>query len=192
MADEARQAAAFVRYKIKQLAERENESAVRATLANLRRGVGRSPGSAPETWTVTLGGLPKVLLGETSEPTRGEWAVYTALTLYALHQQGKDLNIRCMSAAGQSLGTAVRRLVEDPDDEKRVNRRLAALATSDSVDELSHHLRGLVQLLKAKDFPLDYPSLTEDLYWYQFPDARNAVRLRWGRDFYRVTESNDM
>jgi CRISPR system Cascade subunit CasB len=42
-----------------------------------------------------------------------------------------------------------------------------------------------------KDITLDYPALTEDLYWFQFPEARDSVRLRWGRDFYRNRNSEE-
>jgi CRISPR system Cascade subunit CasB len=89
-----------------------------------------------------------------------------------------------MSKEGESLGTSLRKLVKNEDDEKRVKHRFDAAATAESLEEFSHHLRGLIQILKAQDIPLDYPALTEDLYWFQFPEARDLVRLRWGRDFY--------
>lgn len=55
--------------------------------------------------------------------------------------------------------------------------------------ELSHHMRGMVQLLRSKNIPLDYPALAEDLFWYQQPEHQAQVRLRWGQDFYRWTPS---
>ena len=141
---------------------------------------------------MTLEGLPETLTGKGNGPTRGEWAVHTALTLYALHQQGKDLKAHCMSKEGVPLGVSVRSLVDpDNNNETAVKRRLDAAATSNSLEEFSHHLRSLVQLLKSKDIPLDYPMLTKDLYWFQFPDARDSVRLRWGRDFYRIRQNEE-
>jgi CRISPR system Cascade subunit CasB len=191
MANQAKQAKAFVKYKISRLSGTQNESAARAMLAKLRRGIGKAPGSMPEIWNVTLDGMPETLSGKGSDPTPGEWAVHTALTLYALHQQGKDLKAQCMSKDGDLLGISLRKLIKNDDDEQRVKRRFDAAATSTSPEEISHHLRGLIQILKAEDIPLDYPALTEDLYWFQFPDARDAVRLRWGRDFYRKRKEND-
>jgi len=185
MADEAKLAKAFVKHKITKLSESKNESAARATLAKLRRGIGKEPGSMPEIWDVTLDGLPEKLAYKGSNPTYGEWAVHTALTLYALHQQGKDMKKQCMSKEGETLGISLRKLIKTEEDEKRVKRRFDAAATSDSLDEFSHHLRGLIQILKTQDIPLDYPALTEDLYRFQFPEVRDSVRLRWGRDFYR-------
>lgn len=185
MDDRAALAEEFVRRKIFWLADSPNSSATKAALAKLRRGIGKEPGSMPEIWDVTLEGLPEKLTGGQDSPTRGEWAVHTALTLYALHQQGKDPGKQCMSRDGQSLGAAVRRLIRSDEDRQRVKRRFDAAATSASLQEFSHHLRGLIQLLKAEDISLDYPALAKDLYWFQFSDARSNVRLRWGRDFCR-------
>lgn len=185
MSDEAKLAKAFVKHKISKLSESRNESAVRATLAKLRRGIGEKPGSMPELWDVTLDGLPEILTCKGDSPTYGEWAVHTSLTLYALHQQGKDIKGQCMSKEGETLGVSLRKLIKNEEDEKRIKRRFDAAATSDSLDEFSHHLRGLIQILRTQDVPLDYPALAEDLYWFQFPEARDSVRLRWGRDFYR-------
>ncbi|MCL5981578.1 MAG: type I-E CRISPR-associated protein Cse2/CasB [Firmicutes bacterium] len=193
MAGEAKQARAFVKRKIDWLAESKGESAVRATLARLRRGIGKDPGSLPDLWDVTLSGMPEALLGKGEEPTYGERAVHTALTLYALHQQGKDLKKLCMNREGEFLGIAVRKLLEhDRNNEDAVRRRFNAVAMSDSFERFSWQLRGLIQILKAKDILLDYPALTEDLYWFQFPDKRDGIRLKWGQDFYRVARSEEM
>ncbi len=189
MASEAKQVKAFVSHKISWLAGNRNESYARATLAKLRRGIGKPPGSMPELWEVTLKDFPQELMGKGPDPSNSEWAVHTVLTLWALHQQGNDLRKQCMSQEGEYLGLALRKLVADDDEEKRIKRRFDAVSTASSMEEFAHHLRGLIQLLKAKSIPLDYPALAEDLYWLQFPDARDSVRLGWGRDFYRYKKA---
>jgi len=186
MADEAKMVKNFVKYQISRLSGSNNEAAARATLAKLRRGIGNEPGSMPALWDLTLNGLSESLTSKDGAPTRGEWAVHTALTLFALHQQGADMHQHAMSKEKNALGISLRKLIKNEEDEKRVKRRFDAAATSDSMEEFSHHLRGLIQLLKTQDIPLDYPALAEDLYWFQFPEARDSVRLRWGRDFYRI------
>lgn len=191
MAHEANQVKAFVKRKISWLVGNNNESSARAMLAKLRRGIGKTPGSMPELWEVTLKDLPPELMGRGQDPSYSEWAVHTALTLFALHQQGKDLKLQCMSKDGESLGISLRKLISDDDEEKRIKRRFDAASTANSMEEFSHHLRGLIQLLKAKSIPLDYPALAEDLYWLQMPNARDSVRLRWGRDFYRPLKPDD-
>lgn len=185
MRQDALQVRRFTQDKINQIL-RAQESAARAALANLRRGLGKPPGALPQLWGLTLEGLPEALYSKDGQPSRAEWAVYTALTLFALHQQGKDLKSECMNRQDSSLGKAVRRLAPAEDDLPRVKRRFDAAATADSPAEFAHHLKGLVQLLKAMDIPLDYPALAEDLYFFQYPGARDRVRLRWGQDFYRA------
>ena len=129
--------------------------------------------------------MPESFQGR-SAPSAAEWAVYLALTLYAMHQQGND---RPMNCPGNTLGRAVRQLAERNSagqdwTEASVLRRFNALATADSMPEVSHHLRGMIQLLRREEIPLDYPQLAEDLYQYQFVDGAPNVRLRWGRDLY--------
>ena len=163
------------------------ENQRRAELAKLRRGIGHAPGELPDLWGGLLQGMPASFYG-TNGPSHEEWAVYLALTLYALHQQSNDTV--CMSQLGCTLGRAVRRLAEQTVasgqdwTESSVLRRFNALATADSMPEVSHHLRGMIQLLRREGIPLDYPQLAEDLYQYQFVDGAPNVRLRWGRDLY--------
>jgi CRISPR system Cascade subunit CasB len=167
------------------------ESSVRANLARLRRGVGRVPGAVPELWELTLGGLPQELFGDEGNPSGAEWACYIALTLFALHQQGHDAKAEPMNADGNSLGNAARALVSrgfshgNEDAENGVKRRFNAAATSQDTDELAHHLRGLVQMLRAAGVALDYPKLAADLLDFQNPARRDGVRLSWGQDYYR-------
>lgn len=181
----------FVTSRLHGLVASKNESAVRATLARLRRGVGKEPGAMPELWEVLFAAAPERLSGNEGYPSRGEWAVYTALTLYGLHQQGKDIKQKNMHRTGEGLGIAVRKLVKNEDEESRVKRRFDIAATSDTPEEFAHHVRGLIQLLKAADIPLDYAKLAQDLYQFQFVDSRDRVRLSWGRDFYRFPRSSD-
>ncbi len=68
-------------------------------------------------------------------PTAAEWAVYLALTLYAVHQQGKTGV--SMNRPGRTLGGAVRQLAErilaagQDWTEGSVLRRFNALATAE-------------------------------------------------------------
>lgn len=123
----------------------------RAELAKLRRGIGHAPGELPELWGSFLLGMPESFQGR-SAPSAAEWAVYLALTLYAVHQQGND---RPMNCPGNTLGRAVRQLAERNTPagqdwtEASVLRRFNALATAEEITEISHHLRGMIQLLSA-------------------------------------------
>lgn len=160
-------------------------SSSKARLARLRRGIGKKPGEIPELWGDFLQDLPEELTGRCLEPTREEWAVYTALTLFALHQQG---NSEMMNASGREygLGRAVSRLIADPSDEDEVERisfKLSLAALSDDMTELSYRLKSIVRLLSHDGIKLDYTELAKDIYFFRSGKA-DSVRLKWGREFY--------
>ncbi len=169
----------------------KKEGRLKAELANLRRGVGRAPGDLPELWGLLFAGFPEELMSATGQPTPEEWAVSTALTLYALHQQSRSVGEQCMNKEGESLGRAIGRLVNSEDDRERIQRRFNAFATSENMGECAHHLRGLVQLLRAQEIPLDYPALAADLLQFQRPGGAQKARLRWGQDFYRYGKETE-
>ena len=171
----------------------------RAELAELRRGVGRQPGDLPALWGALLADMPEQLQGSNG-PSKAEWAVYTALTLFALHQQG-EAGVS-MNQPGRTLGGAVRQLAEKTAagqdwTESSILRRFNALATAEEITEISHHLRGMIQLLRAAkpdSIPLDYPRLAVDLYGLQCDAPQLAhlpanIRLRWGQDLYRYEKN---
>ncbi len=185
-------------YQIKRLAQQKVERLLvegpwsRAMLAKLRRGIGKQPGELPELFEILFMDMSEELYSKGDEPSYAEWAIYTSLTLFALHQQGKD---RPMSISGKiegkntgnSLGAAVGTLVkQDKEREPAIKRRFDAVLTANEFTEFAHHARGLIQLLRGGDITLDYPRLAEDLYRYQFDENRNRIRLRWGEDYYRV------
>lgn len=163
----------------------QNDSLVKAALANLRRGIGRAPGDMPELWGIVLQDMPEEMMSRGGEPSKAEWASYTALTLFALHQQGKDLQSERMYKEGASLGDSVRRLAGNEDERQAVTRRFNAMATASDMVEAAHHMRGLVQLMRSKSIPLDYPALAADLFNYQYPERVSDIRLRWGEAYYK-------
>lgn len=171
----------FIVRKIKILDNDEPYS--RAMCAKLRRAIGKHPGATPDIWEITMGEAPDNWSSHKGKPTLEEWAVHTTLSLYALHRQGKN---RSMNQQGQSLGTAIGQLARDENKLKPIQRRFSSMATSTEFTELAYHARGLVQLLKAEDIPMDYPSFAKDLFWFQIPGYADPIRLRWGEDFYKT------
>lgn len=192
MDSKARLCSRYVSEQLNSLRNEGNTGAGRAKLAVLRRGAGKIPGELPELCGFFLKDLPETLQGATEKPSHAEWAIYTALTLYALHQQGHDVERDNMHMQGANLGQSVHKLVPAGDDaaEKRILQRFNQMATSSDMKELSNHLRGMVQLLRANGVPLDYMRLARDLYNYQFTESRSDVRLAWGRDYYSWKQPN--
>ena len=77
--------------------------------------------------------------------------------------------------------------------EAKFDRRTTCLlyTSSQSVDELAHHLRVMVQLFKQASVPLDYAMLAEDIYRFEMDSERDRVRLSWGQDYYRRNNKED-
>ena len=171
------------------------DAAVRGRLANLRRGAGRKPGDDPRIWAALFADLPEEMMGYGGEPSREEWAIHTALTLFAVHQQSLDLKSRGMDRKGESLGDAASRLVAagggDDDARERVARRFHQIALAPDIAALAYYLRSFIQLLRGAEIGLDYPGLARDLYRYQLPDGAASVRLQWGQDFYRTRKEEE-
>ena len=65
-------------------------------------------------------------------------------------------------------------------------RRLSSVVAAQTFGALSHHLRGIVDLLEAAEIPMDYGLLAADLFEWQIPRRRSAVTRRWGRQFARA------
>lgn len=160
----------------------------RAALAELRRGIGSAPGAIPALWGELLMTWESYFKDDAASyvkdgPTYEEWAVYTALTLFAMHQQGSG---QSMHVQGLRFGTAVGCLVKGQEDIERVLHRFNPAATASDMAEAAHYLRGLIQILRAESIGLDYADLASDLYRYQLSaESADKVRLKWGRDFYR-------
>lgn len=174
---------AFTAGKIRRLLDMP-DAASRAALANLRRGIGHAPGELPQIWGEFLADMPEEMQGE-RDASPAEWAVYTALTMFALHQQGKDKKGDAMNREGVSIGAAANHLMEKEDDRERIARRFYPVATAADMTELAYHLRGLVTLFRAKGIALDYPMLAGDLFLLQTETYADSVKMKWGRDFCR-------
>lgn len=175
------------------------ENQLRAELAKLRHGIGHAPGEIPAIWGAFLTDLPEEFYrNDDGNASPGEWAVYTALTMFALHQQGHDFRSEWMNEDGMKFGASVRKLAkddkgkgEDEDKLKRIRARFNKIATASDLPELNHHLRGVINLLSGNGIKLDYADLAVDLYNYSYAEGRTKVRLKWGQDFCRQIKNDE-
>lgn len=94
-----------------------------------------------------------------------------------------DLSRNCVVFAYPNI---CKRAEKTEEERGRILRRFGPVVTAKSMQELSHHLRGLIQLCKAKGVRLDYVQLAGDIYRFQFLESRKEVQLSWGQDFYYV------
>lgn len=185
---ELRNVGRYVTRQTGRLVESADSPGTRATLAHLRAARGQAPGAVPSIWAVTMDGAPGAPRDDA--PTREEVAIHEALTTFAAHQQSRAKPMH--KVGGPSLGDAVRQLERNRTHHdgglSPVRRRFNAVLTASSFDEVTHHLRGLVDLLRADEIPLDYGRLADDLYWLQDRRTSDAVLRRWGRDLYNLDD----
>jgi CRISPR system Cascade subunit CasB len=149
-----------------------------ADLAALRAGLGREPGEVPQMWPYYR------TLSEQGGVTAWMAAEHLALSLFAVHQQGRD---QPAHRAGVGLGQAVLALRRsDRYSPEAIDRRFAAAATAASLPELAGHLRRLITQLRAagSGHGLDYTQLMHDLRSWQQPSRIAAVRRKWGSQYF--------
>lgn len=83
----------------------------------------------------------------------------------------------------RSFGRAVARMYRQRNGTESIEQRFVALLDADE-EQLPHHLRQMVQLLKAEDgIPIYWVELLGDLR--QWNRDERWVQQRWGRAFYR-------
>ncbi|WP_433574652.1 type I-E CRISPR-associated protein Cse1/CasA [Nocardia brasiliensis] len=164
-----------------------------AELAELHRGLGKPVGSIPEIWGSTIAVVPCALRGaETSDddaPSIAEQAAHSVLTLFAAHQRSMSVPAHVPEV---SFGSAVSLLAQSRfRTAETITRRFMTVATAQSVDEMLVHLRGLVTLLQTTKQGFDYARLGDDIANLLVPVRARAVRLVWGREFYRTPRTEE-
>lgn len=163
----------------------------RAALAQLRRGLTQDGIYSADLWGIVFDGMPDELVGRGDEPNYAERAIFAALCFYATHQQGKPDGVHDTTEGKFSnFGDSMRMLASPARDDSRegaVTRRFQAVITADTFEELTHHMRGLIKQMRAKNVSVNYVQLARDLYYFQFDAYRSAVRLRWARQYYSVS-----
>ncbi|MFE6447105.1 MULTISPECIES: type I-E CRISPR-associated protein Cse2/CasB [Nocardiopsis] len=161
-----------------------------ATLAKLRRGAGKPVEAVPELVGLALDHRFYERFSVSDPRTEdAEAAAHEALTLYALHQQSK--REKGMHRRGRDLGGAVRRLMPSGDIDEPLRRRFVQAGSAAHHATRLDRLRGIVQLLRAEDVPLDYGLLADQLYDARTRPGAERVRRAWGRGFqaYRPQEA---
>ena len=150
----------------------------RGAIANLRRGLRKSPGTIPQMDRHVLKFLPEDIGERQEEP------YYLVASLFALWHQGRDST---ESAAG-NLGRSLRVLVEQEGDpnrrdniEKGIEKRLVALLNCHR-DDLPEHLRQIISLLKSNEVSVDWAQLLSDIKYWDRDDR--PVQKAWARGFW--------
>lgn len=181
-----------------------NGNVNKAALANFRGASDFSGPRAQAVWSIIVPNLDDQMLSISGEPTHEEAAIFTALRLYAIRQQGIDECVYGSSKAvaetadsGVRFFTYLAQVRQRSDHKDSLDLRVQRVI---SATNLSAVINGLTQLIRqskasSKLAKIDYGRLAEDLYWYQTSlESGTRVRVRWGQDYYRAsnqTEENE-
>jgi len=118
--------------------------------------------------------------------TRNRWQEDTALIigpLFAYWHQGEDKPKS--SGEKQNLGASIRTLVRErenwEDAMKSIERRFGAMLNCHA-DDLRHHLRHAVSLLRSKDVSVNWRLLCDHVQQWDHPDR--WVQREWARSFW--------
>lgn len=180
----------FVSTKINRLYRQKDAgvSAAIAELAQLRRGAGKVPTGYPHLMGMVLvlenedkedkQAFPEQCRGKGDKPNDAEIAAYTALTLFALHQQSQN---QPMHDAKVSFGRAVGKLVGNTTSSMK--KRFDSLLTAQTENARQHYLRSLITLLRSKSIAFNYGQFAVDYMYLQNPSTRKNVLYRWNSEF---------
>lgn len=170
---------------------RENPS-TKAIFANIRNSINKDSLVNMDALAFVFQNIPEEFLGFNKNLNDYEKSILTAVQMYALHQQAKIESVLKLDyeegEKRQNLGDALKTIRDREDDTKAIDRRFNAMITSSNFEELSHHLRQMIKLLKAKsDAKVDYASLADDLYWF-LKNQREGLKIKWSRSYYKLNK----
>lgn len=184
--------------QLRELAEQEN----RAALAALRRGLGRPPGLAPETYPYVV-----PYLADKPRP-REEAAYFLTAMLFALWHQGKQATPN-QTTPNETTPSSVQPSPTPPDfgaslaelRARQAHERGQAVEAGDSLErrfvallssewnDLPYQLRQLVNLLRTREVPIDWEQLLRDLQ--RWDDPNRQVQRHWARSFWRAAATDE-
>lgn len=148
----------------------------RGTLATLRRGLGKPPGTVHQMDRCVLPFFSEDVHFGQVEP------YYLVASLFGLWCQGQEQ----LHPFEGNLGASLRALGDKEggdreEAEKRIEKRLVALLNCHR-DDLPEHLRHTVNLLKSKDVPVNWAQLLHDIKGWDWESR--SVQRDWARSFW--------
>lgn len=176
--------------KILRLLDNDRDKpSTKAIFANIRNSINKDSSVNMDTLAFVFQNIPEEFLGYNKNLNDYEKAILTAVQMYALHQQAKVESVLKLDykegEIRQNLGDSLNSMRKNNDEDKAIDRRFNAMITSSNFEELSHHLRQMIKLLKAKsEAKVDYASLADDLYWF-LKNQREGLKIRWSRSYYK-------
>ena len=164
----------------------------RGNLANIRNSINRPLNNSTNLLQLLFRYLPEDFLSADGKLTNEEKAVVTTIQLYALHQQSKKDSVLLSDEdeKWKNLGYSLSFLRSEKNS-VAVDRRFNTMITSSTFEELSHHMRQMIKLLKSKtDAKVNYTKLSGDLYKF-LTGYGEEVKFSWASRYYFVKNEKE-
>lgn len=177
----------FVAHLRTLLARARHSGPARASLARLRRGFSDDPRCDPRVFEAVGDALPSQVR---------DWeldAYLITASLFALYAQGRDVLPKgALPGRHRSLGASARHLRDQLERKGKaggasLDRRFTSLLET-RAEDLTIHIRRLMQLLASHDVPVDFASLLKDLIGWQ--DRQRYVARRWAEDYWQPAHAS--
>jgi len=149
----------------------------RAALADLRRGLGKEPGTALEMF-------PYIARFLNDSRRTNENAIFLLASLFGLYPK---VSWRSDEKGRRNLGSSMSFL---KGESASIEHRFVALLNSDEED-LSNHLRQIVGLLKSKEVPIDWNEMLRGIKQWNRSDRK--IQREWAKGFWgtSITDNTD-
>lgn len=156
----------------------------KAVLANLRKSTNISGLYAPAVWPFIFSVLDEKYLSSDGTPTWAERSVYSALHMYALHQQGSE---HFVYKENSLLFSELAKMRRNESQKVALDRRVRALLGTNNFGAVANEISHVIQIMKSKNenLKIDYAKLASDFYSFQ-TGSEEKVRLSWGIQYYRI------
>lgn len=164
----------------------------RGNLANIRNSINRPLNNSTNLLQLLFRYLPEDFLSADGKLTNEEKAVVTTIQLYALHQQSKKDSVLLSDEdeKWKNLGYSLSFLRSEKNS-VAVDRRFNTMITSSTFEELSHHMRQMIKLLKSKtDAKVNYTKLSGDLYKF-LTGYGEEIKFSWASRYYFVKNEKE-
>lgn len=180
---------------IRQLYRKGGDTIRKDILAGLRAGKDVTSQRAHIFWPVMMENLSSEYLASNG-PTFEENAVYSAVKLYAIHQQGNDeLVYASKKEEGNAFFEALKKVriskQQNNIDTKSFDRRIQLLLATTNFGSLVNSLAQIEKIGKTNGFnKVDYSQLAQDLLYFQYSyENANKVLLKWGREYFSCSKN---
>lgn len=170
---------------IQKLSKNLELSSTKAKLASLRKASSKNSRHSIEAWSFVFEDIDEEFLGTSEKFTYEERAILSTLELYAIHQQGQHESVDYQGGENwENIGYSLASL-RSSENKNSIDRRFNAMITSSTFEELLHHLRQMIKLLKSnsKNTRINYSRLAKDLYKFLL-GYQEDIRLAWARTYY--------